>query len=72
MIESDIHEIGQVAGRTTDMLRTVAEVKNWRLEGNWEEVVEEDEWGAVRRLERNFDIFREGNHPPAEPKKKKK
>ena len=51
-----------MSDRTLDMLRTVAEIKGWQVESHWEEDLEESQWGAVRRLERNFENFRQGGH----------
>lgn len=61
LVESDIHEIGQCASRTWEMIQIVADVKGWKIEGHWEnDRVEEKDWGAVRRLECNWEAFRRG------------
>jgi hypothetical protein len=44
------------------MLKTVAEIKGWHLEEQWEDNVEEAQWGAVRKLEENWKSFQRGNH----------
>lgn len=54
------------------MLITVAEVKGWHVEKEWVDDLEEQEWGAVRRLEENWKVFREGNHPPTRKSNHKK
>lgn len=59
--------------RTWDMLRTIAEVKGWTVEdGEWNDDVDEPQWGAVRRLEENWKAFKRGNHLlPKKPQKTK-
>ncbi|KAH8120031.1 TatD DNase family Scn1 [Phellopilus nigrolimitatus] len=37
LVESDIHEIGQCTKRTWDMLCTVAEVRGWHIEEEWDD-----------------------------------
>ncbi|EJD03792.1 TatD DNase family Scn1 [Fomitiporia mediterranea MF3/22] len=64
LVESDIHEIGQCAARTWDMVLTIADVKGWKVEEKWEDEVDESKWGVVRRLEHNFKLFMEGGHKP--------
>lgn len=44
------------------MVLIVAEVKGWPVETAWGEVVEESQWGVVRRLEKNWKEFLQGNH----------
>ena len=72
LVESDIHEIGQVAERTWDMVLTVANVKGWTVEERWDDEVEEGQWGVVRRLERNFETFMNGGHSSSSMKGKRK
>lgn len=43
------------------MVLIVAEVKGWQVEDKWD-VIEETEWGVVRRLEDNWKIFKRGCH----------
>ncbi|KAG6842461.1 hypothetical protein C0991_007591 [Blastosporella zonata] len=49
--------------RTWDMVKTIAEVKGWPLETEWPENLKESDWGAVRRLEKNWLTFKEGSDP---------
>lgn len=65
LAESDINEVGQCTKRTWDIVCTIAEVRGWPLEENWESDVNEDKWGAVRRLESNWFRFRRARHNPA-------
>jgi len=44
------------------MVQTVAEIKGWAIETAWIENLEEDDWGVVRRLERNWQRFQKGDH----------
>jgi len=56
-VESDIDNIDHCAERTWDMLRTIAEIKGWRVEDEWEDDLEESQWGAVRKLHENWKRF---------------
>ncbi|KAH7910444.1 hypothetical protein BJ138DRAFT_1152894 [Hygrophoropsis aurantiaca] len=69
LVESDINQVNQCTERTWRMLLTVAEVKGWRVEIEWSDCVE-DEWGAVRHLAHNWEVFKHGHHAgPQNPKK---
>lgn len=46
------------------MLQIVAEVKGWTVEDTWEETIPPDQWGAVRKLEHNWKMFKGGGHQP--------
>ncbi|KAH9897885.1 hypothetical protein C8Q73DRAFT_682898 [Cubamyces lactineus] len=70
LVESDFHDVRLAAPYTWHMLCAVAAVKGWRVEDGWDGVTdaadvpekEEDEWGAVRRLEKNWKLFERGGH----------
>jgi len=65
LVESDYHDIDHCAQRTWEMVLTIAEVKGWRVEESWdydENGGEEDTWGVVRRLEKNWIAFKRGGH----------
>ncbi|KAF9225542.1 Metallo-dependent hydrolase [Gyrodon lividus] len=62
LVESDYHPVDQCAERTWDMVLAVAEIKGWSVETTWMEVVSEEDWGVVRRLENNWKEFQNGNH----------
>jgi len=62
LVESDYYDIHHCAERTWEMVLIVAEVKGWQVEDAWDDIVEETEWGAVRRLEDNWKIFKRGCH----------
>lgn len=48
-------------------------MKGWPVEeADWADSVSEEEWGVVRRLERNWTLFREGRHVVPETGKKGK
>ncbi|KAI1793196.1 TatD DNase family Scn1 [Ganoderma leucocontextum] len=64
LVESDFHDVRYAAPYTWSMLRTVADVKGWRVEDAWDADVPEAEWGAVRRLEENWKAFERGGHKP--------
>ncbi|KAI0363618.1 Metallo-dependent hydrolase [Pilatotrama ljubarskyi] len=76
LVESDFHDVRLSAPYTWYMLRTVADVKGWRVEDAWdydEQREEEGEWGAVRRLEENWKLFVRGGHDERrEPDKKRR
>jgi hypothetical protein len=65
LVESDFYQIDDCVQRTWDMVLMVAEVKGWPVETAWEEVIEESQWGVVRRLEKNWSEFVRGNHARA-------
>lgn len=46
------------------MLQTIARVKHWFMEEHWTEDLDEDQWGAVRKLEENWKAFQRGSHKP--------
>ncbi|KAF9245860.1 TatD DNase family Scn1 [Melanogaster broomeanus] len=62
LVESDYHPVDQCAERTWDMVLAVAEIKGWFVETTWMEDLGEEDWGVVRRLEKNWKEFRNGNH----------
>ncbi|KAL5495101.1 SCN1 [Sanghuangporus weigelae] len=66
LAESDIHDLIQCTERTWDMVLNIAEVKGWNVEEQWEDTLDETEWGVVRRLEHNFQRFMKGGHKPKE------
>ena len=73
LVESDFNDACFVAERTWDMVRTVAEVRNWRIEELWEdERTLGNEPGVVRRLEDNWRVFVKGKHKPVSRTKKYK
>lgn len=62
LVESDYHAIEQCAERTWEMVLTVANIKGWVVETTWKKDSRAEDWGAVRRLRRNWQEFQEGNH----------
>ncbi|OJT04445.1 Cut9-interacting protein scn1 [Trametes pubescens] len=62
LVESDFPDVRGSAPYTWNMLRTVADVKGWRIEDAWDDSAPEAEWGAVRRLEENWKLFERGGH----------
>lgn len=48
------------------MLQIVAEIKGWTIETDWKDFVPEEDWGAVRKLEANWNAFKTGNHQAAQ------
>ncbi|KAJ7293052.1 TatD DNase family Scn1 [Mycena rebaudengoi] len=66
LVESDINDIEQTTERCVEMLKIVAEVKGWHVEDQeWsnDADAEEANWGAIRRLEANWVLFRDGESP---------
>ncbi|KAI0718955.1 TatD DNase family Scn1 [Cerioporus squamosus] len=66
LVESDFHDIRRSGPYTWHMLRTIAAVKGWAVEEQWDDAAPEEEaqWGAVRRLEENWKKFERGGHRP--------
>ncbi|KAG6380944.1 hypothetical protein JVT61DRAFT_5337 [Boletus reticuloceps] len=62
LVESDYHPVERCTERTWEMVLTVAEIKGWAVETTWTEDLRAEDWDAVRRLERNWQEFRKGNH----------
>jgi len=62
LVESDCNDVQYSTPMTINMLRTVAEVKGWRIEEEWVDNLAESEWGVVRKLEANWNAFVKGNH----------
>ena len=65
LVESDYNDIDMVTSQTWDMIKLIAEVRGWPVETEWldTEDLAEEEWGVVRRLERNWRRFRDRDHP---------
>jgi len=65
LAESDYNDIHMVTSQTWDMVKLIAEVREWPLETEWTDDprLEEKDWGVVRRLEKNWNRFKAGNHP---------
>ncbi|KAI0081089.1 Metallo-dependent hydrolase [Panus rudis PR-1116 ss-1] len=67
LVESDYNDIRYLTRQTWDMVRTIAEVKGWRIESEWtytDEDVDVEKWGVVKRLEDNWLRFQSANHIP--------
>ncbi|OAX44929.1 Metallo-dependent hydrolase [Rhizopogon vinicolor AM-OR11-026] len=62
LVESDFYQIDECVQRTWDMVLIVAEVKGWPVEAAWEGVIEDSQFGVVRRLEKNWREFVQGSH----------
>jgi ketol-acid reductoisomerase len=62
LAESDYNDIDMVTTQTWDMVKLIADVRGWPLETEWmdDPELEEKEWGVVRRLERNWNMFKAG------------
>lgn len=56
------------------MIKIVAEVKGWPIETEWidDDQLEEEQWGVVRRLEKNWLKFKNGHHTGPQQKSKKR
>jgi len=57
LIESDINNIDHCTPRCGEILQLVARVKGWSVEHGWEDELDKDEWGVVRRIEANWKAF---------------
>ena len=68
MVESDFPCISDTTQRTWDILCLVAREHGWRIEEEWDypETTEQSEgkheetWGAVKRIESNWNAFSKG------------
>ncbi|KEP55483.1 TatD family hydrolase [Rhizoctonia solani 123E] len=68
MVESDFPYISDTTQRTWDMLCLVARERGWRIEEEWDyqetteqaEGKHEETWGAVKRMESNWNTFSKG------------
>jgi hypothetical protein len=45
------------------MVQSIAAIKGWHVEEEWIDNLEESEWGAVRKLEKNWFAFRRSYIP---------
>ncbi|KAF5313119.1 hypothetical protein D9619_002588 [Psilocybe cf. subviscida] len=85
LAESDFYDISRCTAQTWDMVQIIAEVKGWRVESSWDYTTDgdgtdntnavkegEESWGVVKKLERNWFRFRDGNHPIPEKKKNRR
>ncbi len=62
LVESDYNDVDMCTQQTWDMVLTVADVKGWTVETEWNGERDITEWGAVRRLEDNWLRFKAGTH----------
>lgn len=60
LVESDFNDIEMCTERCIEIISIVARVKEWDIEEEWLDEVDEDKWGAVRRLEANWKAFVHG------------
>ncbi|CAL1694536.1 unnamed protein product [Somion occarium] len=72
LAESDYHAIRYLPQQTWDMVRTIAEVKKWRIEDEWtytDQDTNVEQWGVVKRLEENWKRFQIADHIPVKRKR---
>ncbi|KAI0348301.1 TatD DNase family Scn1 [Trametopsis cervina] len=69
LAESDYPVISRSTPQTWNMILRIAEVKGWNVEQEWVDDTPEENWGTVRKLERNWILFEKGRHT-LPPKKK--
>ncbi|KAJ4485746.1 TatD related DNase-domain-containing protein [Lentinula aciculospora] len=63
LVESDYNDVDMCAEQSWNMVCTVADVRGWTIETDWNENSNDpSKWGAVRRLEDNWERFKVGNH----------
>lgn len=74
LAESDYNDIDMVTSQTWDMVRLIADVRGWPLDNECVDdlLLEEKNWGVVRRLESNWNKFKAGNHPAKTKTKKER
>jgi len=74
LAESDYNTADMCTAQTWDMIKIIADIKGWPVESEWvedEAELEEKDWGVVRRLEKNWFKFKNGNHPFKEKRNRK-
>ncbi|PPQ79424.1 hypothetical protein CVT25_002694 [Psilocybe cyanescens] len=73
LAESDYNDIDMCAPQTWDIIKIIAEVKGWPVEQEWvnDDEIKENDWGVVRRLEKNWLRFKNGHHQMPQKKKPK-
>lgn len=67
LVESDFNNIRDLPQQTWEMVRTIAEVKKWKVEEDWlyaEQHIASEDWGVVKRLEDNWNRFQKAKHTP--------
>jgi Tat protein secretion system quality control protein TatD with DNase activity len=71
LAESDTHEVSRCASRTWSMVTSIAEVKEWRIEGSLKDIedFEGESAGVIQRLARNWESFRRGRYLAKEGRK---
>ncbi|KAJ3763123.1 hypothetical protein EV360DRAFT_34176 [Lentinula raphanica] len=62
LVESDYNDVDYCTEQTWDMVRTVADIKGWSIETEWNSEDDSSQRGVVRRLEENWVRFKSGNH----------
>ncbi|KAF8527406.1 hypothetical protein BU17DRAFT_39326, partial [Hysterangium stoloniferum] len=62
LAESDYHDVNGSTERTWEMIVTIAVVKGWPIETEWNSQLKETNWGIVRKLHENWKSFSNGNH----------
>lgn len=72
LVESDYFDIDMCTSRTYEIVKVIAEIKEWVVEPNWVEYLGEKNWGVVHRLEKNWRRFRDGDHIPPSARKSAK
>jgi hypothetical protein len=64
LAESDWNQVCYCTPQTWKILEIIANLRGWPLETSWDtDAPSEEQWGVVRRLERNWKRFEMGNHP---------
>ncbi|KAK7063991.1 Dnase family scn1 [Favolaschia claudopus] len=58
LVESDYNHIDHCTDKCIEIVKLVAQVKQWPIEEEWiDGTLPEDQWGAIRRLEANWKSF---------------
>lgn len=75
LVESDFYNLTDLPQQNWEMVRTIAEVKNWKVEDDWlytEQHIAPEDWGVVKRLEDNWNRFKNAKHVPIKRKRNKR
>jgi len=72
LVESDYNDIDMITSQTWAIIQVVSDVRGWPIETQWvnESELEEENWGTIRRLEKNWLRFKAGNHPVKQAKRR--
>ncbi|KAG8933438.1 hypothetical protein FRC02_011816 [Tulasnella sp. 418] len=73
LAESDYHDIQLSTDATWEMILMIARIRGWKVESEWNNHDKDEEsWGVVRRLERNWERFIGGGLGLVQPRQSRR